>query len=407
MSAWWGRGVYFALCISIILLGVGGIELFPGVSISAWSTSRTTFFFWFIWKLRIWYVQGSEQIGFSNRVVPRPLFLFFAIVTLSLLPDFHQAGDYSYFFFASMHWLMVFDLFSTRKRIRLLFYLLGIVPAVFVVRGILNDMSLLEFDRMRRLGFPVGHPNTAGFVLSMSLPLCFTILAAEKRLRALALLSCGAQLLGIILTYSRGAWIGLGVAMLSWGIMAKKWKVLVASFVLSAGMILVATPVQERFMSFLRLAQDPSINERIGIMEAALKLGLEHPIFGVGYGRARLREGLANSPDPRVRAKSRIAHSHNVYLELFATTGLLGLGAFLWLLWDAISRLLRKIHQEQVSRERMMHVGLLTSLVAFMVTGLGDVVFYFHEPRIFFFTLLALIYLCCNDSPTQSATDRV
>lgn len=398
VSGWWGRGVYFFLCISIILLGVGGVELFPGVGVSAWSVSRTTFFFWVIWKLRVWYVQGAEHIGFGNRVVPRPLFLFFAIVTLSLLPDFHRAGDYFYFFFASMHWLMVFDLFSTRKRIRLLFYLLGIVPAVFVARGILNDMSLLELDQMRRLGFPVGHPNTAGYVLSMSFPLCFAIVAAEKRLRTLALLSCGAQLLGIILTYSRGAWIGLCMAMLSWGMMAKKWKELMAIFAISTAILLVSTPVQQRLLSLIKPNQDPAIHDRIEIIAATLKLGFEHPLFGVGYGRGRLREGLANSPDPLVREKSRIAHAHNVYAELFACTGLLGLGAFLWLLWDATNRILRKIHQERDAPDRMRQVGIFTAFIAFMVTGLGDVVFYFHEPRIFFFTLLALIYRCSNDA---------
>jgi len=368
--------------------------------------SRTTFFFWLSWKILLWYVQGYEQIGLGSRFLPKPLVLFFTIITLSLLPDFHQGHDYWRFFFASMHWLMVYDLFSTRKRIRLLFYLLGIVPGVIVARGLLNDMSLLELDQMRRFGFPVGHPNTAGYVLSMSLPLCVSVVAEGKRLRTLAVFSCGAQLLGLILTYSRGAWMGLAMAMLCWAILAKKWKELIAIFGALVAISFLAAPVQERLLSLLRPGQDPAINERLETIEATLKLGLEHPIFGVGYGRGRLKEGLAKSPDPRVKEKSRIAHAHNVYAELFACTGLLGLGAFLWLLWDATSRLFRKIRGERDPAESMMQLGILTAFIVFMVTGLADVAFYFHEPRLFFFTLLALIYLCLKDTPGLAATDR-
>ena len=196
------------------------------------------------------------------------------------------------------------------------------------------------------------------------------------------------------------------MAMLSWGMMAKKWKELMAIFAISTAILLVATPVQQRLLSLLRPNQDPAINDRIEIIEATLKLGFEHPIFGVGYGRRRLREGLAKSPDPLLREKSRIAHAHNVYAELFACTGLVGLGAFLWLLGDATSRMLRKIHKEQDALNRMRQVGIFTAFIAFMVTGLGDVVFYFHEPRIFFFTLLALIYLCSTDAPRIDDSGR-
>ena len=52
---WWGRGVFFFLNFSILLLGVGHFELpFGNAAFSAWSISRTTFFFWLIWKVLLW-----------------------------------------------------------------------------------------------------------------------------------------------------------------------------------------------------------------------------------------------------------------------------------------------------------------------------------------------------------------
>lgn len=402
VTLWWGRCVYVSLCISIVLLGIGG-DNFLGVGVKAWTFSRTTFFFWLVWKLQVWYVHGHERIELEVRSIPKPLILFFAIVTVSLLPDFRQARDYRDFFFACMHGLMVYDLFSTRERSRLLFYLLGVVPGVIVVRGLLNDMSILDLEQMKRLSYPLGHPNTAGYMLSISIPLCLSVIAVAKKLRILALLSCGAQLLGILLTYSRGAWIGLSVAVLSWCLMANKWKMLLAILTVSSAVALVATPVQERLLSLVKPGQDPAINERMKIMETVLKLGFENPILGVGYGSARLREGLGKSPDPRAKEQSSIAHSHNVYVELFACTGLLGLGSFLWLLWDATSRLFLKILGEQNRNDRLMEVGMLAAFVAFMTTGLADVPFYFYG-GMFYFALLSLIYLYLNDVQRLYAT---
>ena len=43
---WWQNGIAIALSVSLILIGIGRIETETGAgSISAWSVSRTTFFF--------------------------------------------------------------------------------------------------------------------------------------------------------------------------------------------------------------------------------------------------------------------------------------------------------------------------------------------------------------------------
>jgi O-antigen ligase len=86
-------------------------------------------------------------------------------------------------------------------------------------------------------------------------------------------------------------------------------------------------------------------------------------------------------------------HPHNVYIDLFAGTGLLGLVVFLWLLLDCGCKMSREISQQQEPGRRMISISILAALVAFVITGLGDVPFYHHETRIFFFTLVALTHL--------------
>jgi putative inorganic carbon (HCO3(-)) transporter len=399
---WWQKGIFVSLCVSIVLLGIGPLESsLPGVKVSPWSMSRTTFFVWLILKLLIWVRSGISDLGFRKRAIPIPLLLFFVCVTLSLLPDFREAGDYRYFFFGAMHYLMIFDLFSDQKRWRLLFYLLALLPGLLAVRGILYDPSVLELDQMRRFGYPLPHPNIVGYSFAITLPLCFAVAVGERgRMRALAVLSWGAQLLALILTYSRGSWLGWCASIFSFSVMLKRWRETWIILTIVGILLSFATPLQERLFTLVRPQTDLSINERMQAMEAGLRLGLEHPVLGVGYGRGRLREGIKRLYPGTPADIARIAHTHNMYIELFAETGLLGLSALLWLLCHAFCRALNNARQLQ-GDARIFQFGIAASWIAFAVTGLGDVPFFHHEIRILFFTLLALTYLYNHKTPQE------
>ena len=295
LIAWWGNGIFVSLCFSIVLLGTGPLDSsLPGVGVRAWSVSRTTFFMWLIWKLLIGVRYGGSQLGFRKHAVPIPLLLFFTFVTISLFPDyFHRAGDYRYFFLGSMHYLMISDLCSNQKRWRLIFHLLALSPGLLAVRGILYDPLVLELDQMRRFEYPLPHPNIAGYLFAMTLPLCLAIAVGERgKMRMLSLLSGGGQLLALILTYSRGSWLGWWASIFSFGVMLKRWREVWVILTIVGLLLSFATALQERLFTLVRPQSDFSINERMQAMEAGLKLGLEHPVLGVGYGRGRLRAGL-------------------------------------------------------------------------------------------------------------------
>ena len=389
--AWWGKGIFVALCVSMIFLGIGPIEWsVPGAGVRAWSVSRTTFFVWLIWRLVVWFRYGASPLRFFKRAIPIPLTLFFIGVTISLVPNFYRLADYRYFFLGSMHYLMILDFCSDPKRWRLIFHLIALLPGFLAVRGILYDPLMLEVDQMRRFGYPLPHPNIAGYLFAMTLPLCLAVAVSEKgRMRAFALLSGGAQLLALILTYSRGSWLGWLASIFSFGVMLKRWREIWVILTMVGLLLALATPLQERLLSLARPQTDFSINERMQAMQDGLKLGLEHPVLGVGYGRGSLRAGLREQHRNAATEYTHIAHTHNMYIELFAQTGLLGFGAFLWLLCHTLSKTLGAGSRLD-DPDRVFLLGIAAAWIAFVVTGLGDVPFYHHEIRILFFTLLAL-----------------
>jgi O-antigen ligase len=398
---WWGRGLIAALCLSIGMLGIGRVEFGPeGGSISAWSISRTTFFFWLTLKLLLLVRGGWAASGLSPLRSLAPLLLFFTVVTLSLLPDFHQAGDYRYFCFGCAHAVMVVDVFSGARQRSWLPWLLGLLPLILVARGFVHDPSILDFDLSRRFTFPLDSWNTAGYVLAMSIPLCLLVTIVNAGWwRALGLLSCAGQMLALILTFSRGAWLGWGASMVYLGFTLKKRQYLAALAVLAMTCVIVAPSLRNRLVTIGQPQNDQSIKERVQLLKSSLQLGLENPVLGVGYGRGRLKENLRSRLQGTILEDSPIWHTHNVYVELFAGTGLLGLLSFLWLIGQSLLRVSRAAIRRD-GAERLVGFGLAASWVAAIVTGVGDIPFYHHETRIFFFTLFALA--CIYSSRPES-----
>jgi len=400
---WWERGVYGALCLSILLLGFGRLELgFSGQSMSAWSVSRTTLGFWVILRVLRWRHAGRPQFDRAAALQLAPLGAFFAVVTLSLLPDFRSAGDYRYLVLACAHAVMVIDVCADASRQRWLLRIMAVAPLVFVVRGLVDAPEVFQFALSYRFDHPLDHANTAGYLLAMSIPLCLYVVHVERGWRRwLAGLSCLGQILALLLTYSRGAWLGWIAAMFFFGIVHRHWRYLMVTLLVAAACVAALPPLRQRVVSVVRPGSDVAIGERLHVLKGAIRLGLDHPVLGVGYGRGRLKQELRRSYQDEFSSDIPIWHAHNVYAELFAGTGLLGLGAFVWLIGGTLRRLLRRA-RAHATAERLLGLTLATSWSAAAVAGIGDIPFYHHEPRIFFFSLFALAYLYCQDTDSTS-----
>src|SRR5574341_504998 len=107
---WWERGLIASLVFSVALLGTGRLASPVGRgSVSAWSVSRTAFFFWVVFKGILFIRGGWAASGLPKLRALAPLYCFFVVVSLSLLPDFRLAGDYRYFFFGCFHAVMLVD----------------------------------------------------------------------------------------------------------------------------------------------------------------------------------------------------------------------------------------------------------------------------------------------------------
>ncbi|MGH7401921.1 MAG: O-antigen ligase family protein [Candidatus Rokuibacteriota bacterium] len=223
-------------------------------------------------------------------------------------------------------------------------------------------------------------------VLLVTLP---RLLVAGTELRRLA----GPWLLmlwGLVVTYTRGAWIGFAVGVLAVATTVRRSRwLLVAGLLLLVAAGLVAPPsLRHRFLSMTD-PQEAGVRERVYMWKSGLAMWRERPLLGVGPGGVKREYPRYALPEA---FKKRTSHVHNAPLQILVERGVAGLAAWLWI-WVAFFvkgiGLLRRLPSDAVG-ERSLVIGSLAAVVGFLVGGLSEYNFGDSEVVMVAWALMAL-----------------
>jgi O-antigen ligase len=166
----------------------------------------------------------------------------------------------------------------------------------------------------------------------------------------LVLLGSAAVMLGgIVISFSRGAWLGItaGFALTTFVAVRRYWRVIipaipVAVLVAVVGLSLIApatltnriTSITEEARPFdasaITIDEDNfAVVERMAHWQAGWHMFEDHPMTGVGAGNFNARY-----PDYYVRETFRFSqgHAHNFYIHMLAENGIVGLALYLTLI---------------------------------------------------------------------------
>jgi probable O-glycosylation ligase (exosortase A-associated) len=218
--------------------------------------------------------------------------------------------------------------------------------------------------------------NAFGLALNMSLPM-FLYLGKLEHARAVRIgfyLAFIAGLVGVVLSYSRGALVGLFFLMLVMAFQSRhKMRGLVAIVLLGAIMLIAAPEQWISRMSTIQTASktDASAQERFNSWTFATQLAREFPILGGGfqtftdpmYERYRLSvvvEGTQLGP-------------HSIYFQMLAEHGFPGLFLFLTLIasciWSAY-RVKRAFRRVDPDHWLVMYANMIIcSLIGYAASG--------------------------------------
>lgn len=175
-----------------------------------------------------------------------------------------------------------------------------------------------------------GDPNDIAFVLATTLPFTLWLLREPgvRRLLALALtIVIGGS---ILLTLSRGALVGL-TAGLVWYTLGERrhTKLLLGGLaVAGAALLLVVHLDHGRIESGLRAKRavaSENVQSRLEAWNAAARLAVAHPVFGVGPGNFQVHY-LDETGRPQGTKVLRVVH--NTYLDVASELGVIAFLAF-------------------------------------------------------------------------------
>jgi O-antigen ligase len=240
-------------------------------------------------------------------------------------------------------------------------------------------------DLRPRLAGPIGEKNRYAQVLLVLLPLAVSRMRAEpnSRLRLLAAGCAGLILCGVVLSFSRGAAVAaLILVLVAAALRLISFRQLLAMLAVVATLVaLVAPDYVTRLQSLggadAALSQqssgvDGAIQGRATENIAALGVFRDHPVLGVGPAQffSRYSAQYGNALDLRFLEQNRRAH--NLYLEIAADTGVLGLGAFLAIVLVTLVSLRRLTVRCRARNPDLASMGdaLLAALIAYLASGL-------------------------------------
>jgi len=293
--------------------------------------------------------------------------------------------------------LAVAACYKTRESVDL--FLMGFVAAsaiagVVGVYHVITDHSsrawldiVLFTDIGLRLYSTFDNPNVYGTYLLLAIPLTAACVIYVKNifLKICALGISGMLVLNLLATYSRGCYVALAIGIAVFVLIINKQLIILLIPAMFASLFVLPASVVNRLFSIVNFA-DTSTAYRLNIWRGTLRMLGDFWPVGVGQGEYAFNSvymyyslGAIFTP-----------HSHNLFLQIFAETGIVGIFMFIGVLacfFRAQANFLRRVTE---FRLRVMSAAMVAAVTGFLVQGVFDYAFYNYRVMLAFYLFIGL-----------------
>ena len=347
-----------------------------------------------------WIIKNTNNNSFS---LPKtdlniPL-LFFIVMSILSVTVTTQRPDISArtFFRKTMEYVIILfmmaEVITTKKRLTNILIVMLASSFIVGLDGIYQNIMKVDF--LRRFPLYAGKVtasfqfsnNLAGYLITiLPIPISLVIYkATNKKTRLSLILLLALLVICLLLTRTRGAWLGFIVGLFFVCAFNGKKAIFVAILFLIILSIFSPTAIKDQIKSFTSLGTDVSTDDRIIIWSTAWQMFKNKPFFGHGLGTFMSVFGRYKPYD-----YNEIVYAHNCYLQMAAETGIFGLLIFLWFVFKFFKSAILKLLKSKDKFSKATLIGIAGGILAYLVHSFVDTNLYSLPLAVLFWAMAGL-----------------
>jgi putative inorganic carbon (HCO3(-)) transporter len=234
------------------------------------------------------------------------------------------------------------------------------------------------------------HYNGLAAYINLVVPFClvFALRGTDPKLRTLSKWCMALASVALLLTQSRGGLLAyVAILMVSAYMLAPDRKTRMRRLAVVLVVCVLAAAAAGLLFQRLGEIDDYTAVSRLAIWGGAFTVFARAPVVGAGFGNLRpLMGGLLGLPE------GWMGDAHNLYLELLAESGLVGLIAFAFLIVSALRAARKCMRQSREEFAWLIGIAAFAALCGVLVHGTVDYLFHTTpQAAALFFLVLGIL----------------
>lgn len=371
--------------------------------------------------LVLFLVRSMKDRGFRFGVEKMDLYLFLFLLSVLIAQAFSVYPGLSLrflVFYATDFLLMLMLVSSIRSKkelsdvleiIMIGVALAGLYGVYQGIRGVPVNQSQVDVDLNE--GMPgrvysfMGNSNIFAQIIVMFVPFFAAVVLSARGWQKKMLFTVAAipSFIALLMTYSRSGYVGLAIAVFVFVFLVK--RSLVPFFIVLGILAVPFLPdtVLRRISTITNL-QDSSITYRFDIFESMWMVIRDFWYTGVGLGSDAVQRVTQNY---QYLTKSAPLHSHNVYLQVWVETGIVGLISFIGWMIRTVKKSLRVVYDTDADIYlRMVLIAGVSGLTGILAIGLVEYIWYYPRAMMLFWIFIGIMAAAIRLSACKSAAEE-
>ena len=333
------------------------------------------------WALKVMMYRQRVRFPSLNKATA----ILLGAMILSVFVSGDKAGSIKeilqYIIFAYMYTTMLFNNVNSVEIVDRMMRILTMGTAI------IGGYAFIRFLQVGQAGLYIlgMHKNALGGLMVLPIPfLLMKYISSGKKYWIFFIVM---NMAGLIVSLSRGAWVGgfVGCMFVLFMYGKKELMKYLSVFIIILAIAYVIIP-----KDYIEIATSThTLSERSVYWEAARAGFMAKPILGWGYANF-IEVSMIYSADYPEFLRAR--DPHNVYLRFAAEMGIVGIAAFTFLILFIFNKIIRSIKNSDNKIKKNLIIGLMGSIAAYFTHGFFDV-FWVRGTGSLFWIFTSLIFV--------------